>query len=119
MVVVVVAGVVVVVVVVVVVMFYCLSVFSDVECKESQFLSLVEAALLHGLKDENGYPPRLACLALERCGSVESLHAVIQYLRGRSWDAEQNTRAVGAWTLAHRSSTLARLNSQVDNQADT
>ena len=91
---------------------------SDVECKESQFLSLVEAALLHGLKDENGYPPRLACLALERCGSVESLHAVIQYLRGRSWDAEQNTRAVGAWTLAHRSSTLARLNTQVDNQAD-
>lgn len=77
--------------------------------QDPEMLAKAESALLHSLKDENGYPARLACFALERCGSVASLRAVIHYLRGRAWDAEQNTRAMGAWTLAHRNATLARL----------
>jgi HEAT repeat protein len=82
--------------------------------QDPQMLANAEAALLHSLKDENGYPARLACMALERCGSAASLRAVIHYLRGRAWDAEQNTRAMGAWTLAHRNATLARLNALPD-----
>ena len=91
---------------------------SDLEGRDSELLPVVEAALLLSLDDENGYPPRLACLALERCGSAESLHAVIQYLRSRSWDTQQNTRAIGAWTLAHQSATLERLRVQADIEAD-
>ena len=36
--------------------------------QDPQMLANAEAALLHSLKDENGYPARLACMALERCG---------------------------------------------------
>ena len=72
----------------------------------------VEAALVDALADENGYPPLIACLALERLGSTEGMRAAIHFLRARCWDSAQNTRAAlsGAWTRAHRQATLARLN---------
>lgn len=71
----------------------------------------VEAALIDTLDDENGYPPLIACLALERLGSVDAMRAAIHYLRARCWDSAQNTRAAlsGEWTKAHRKATLARL----------
>ena len=71
----------------------------------------VEAALIDTLDDENGYPPLIACLALERLGSVDAMRAAIHYLRGRCWDSSQNTRAAlsGNWTKEHKKATLARL----------
>ena len=71
----------------------------------------VEAALMDTLDDENGYPPLVACLALERIGSVDAMRAAIRYLRARCWDSSQNTRPAlsGEWTKAHRKATLARM----------
>ena len=71
----------------------------------------VQAALIDTLDDENGYPPLIACLALERLGSVDAMRPVIGYLRARCWDSAQNTRPAlsGAWTKAQRKATLARL----------
>ena len=71
----------------------------------------VQAALIDTLDDENGYPPLIACLALERLGSVDAMRAAIRYLRARCWDSAQNTRPAlsGAWTKAQRKATLARL----------
>ena len=69
----------------------------------------VEAALLETLTDSDGYPPLIACMALERADSVEGLRAAVRYLRVRAWDAAQNTRPIGAWTIAHRQATLARI----------
>lgn len=71
----------------------------------------VEAALIEALNDENGYPPLIACRALERLGSADAMRAAIRYLQARSWDSAQNTRAAlsGAWTQQHRKATLARL----------
>jgi HEAT repeat protein len=71
----------------------------------------VEAALIDTFEDDNGYPPLIACLALERYGSVEGMRAAIHFLRARCWDSAQNTRSAlaGGWTQAHRRATLARL----------
>ena len=71
----------------------------------------VEAALIETLKDDNGYPPFIACLALERYGSIDGMRAAIHFLRVRYWDSSQNTRSAlaGGWTQAHRRATLARL----------
>ena len=71
----------------------------------------VEAALIETLKDDNGYPPFIACLALERYGSIDGMRAAIYFLRVRCWDSSQNTRSAlaGGWTQAHRRATLARL----------
>ena len=73
--------------------------------------SRVEDALLAVLNEPNGYPPLIACSALERMGTVKGLRSAIAYLRGRCWDSAQNRRDAlsGAWTRAHRRSTLARL----------
>ncbi|MBT6350183.1 MAG: hypothetical protein HOJ50_13570 [Proteobacteria bacterium] len=71
----------------------------------------VQTALIDTLDDDNGYPPLIACLALERLGTVDAMRAAIRYLRTRCWDSAQNTRDAlsGAWTKAHRKATLARL----------
>ena len=53
----------------------------------------------------SGYPALIACSALERSDSVENLRAALIYLRGRSWDAAQNTRQIGQWTLDHNRAT--------------
>ena len=74
-----------------------------------QLVAKVEAALMESLSDESGYPPLIACSALERSDSVRSLRAAVHYLRGRCWDAAQNSRPIGEWTIAHGRATLARI----------
>jgi hypothetical protein len=74
-----------------------------------QLVAKVEAALLESLGDESGYPPLIACSALERSDSVHSLRAAVRYLRGRCWDAAQNSRPIGEWTIAHGRATLGRI----------
>jgi hypothetical protein len=86
-----------------------LSRVSNSSAAESELIAMVEEALVESLSDESGYPPLIACAALERSGSVTSLRAAVHYLRGRAWDPAQNTRQIGAWTIAHRRSTLERL----------
>ena len=76
---------------------------------ESELIAMVEEALIESLSDESGYPPLIACAALERSSYVASLRAAVHYLRGRAWDPAQNTRQIGAWTIAHRRSTLERI----------
>ena len=86
-----------------------LSWVSRAASQPQHLVAKVETALLQALNDENGYPPLIACIALERSDSVSSLRAAVQYLRGRCWDTAQNSRPIGAWTIAHGRATLARL----------
>ena len=80
--------------------------------KIPHLVSFAEAALLESLNDESGYPALIACSALERSDSVENLRAALIYLRGRSWDAAQNTRQIGQWTLDHNRATLERISTR-------
>jgi hypothetical protein len=86
-----------------------LSWVSRTASQPQHLVAKVETALLQALNDEHGYPPLIACIALERSDSVNSLRAAVQYLRGRCWDTAQNSRPIGAWTIAHGRATLARL----------
>jgi hypothetical protein len=71
----------------------------------------VEAALITALDDDTGYTPAMACLALERLGTVSAMRSAIRYLRVRRLDASYNNSLSqsGGIAKAHRVVMLARL----------
>jgi hypothetical protein len=71
----------------------------------------VEAALITALDDETGYTPAMACLALERLGTVSAMRSAIRYLRVRRLDASHNNSLsrTGGIAKAHRDVISARL----------